>query len=98
MGWALVETRIELDHVPQVGARIQSFSATVGLHERVTHRLHWCFDLDSGSVLSVFEAVDVAFDTRARRSMVIPEPFRRHHESMLHPDLAPHATASLSET
>jgi acyl-CoA thioesterase FadM len=98
MGWALVETRIELDHLPSAGTRIQSFGATIGLHERVTHRLHWCFDLDSESVLSVFEAIDVAFDTRARRSMVIPETFRRHHERMLHRDLAPQRAASVSET
>src|SRR4051794_3658542 len=89
MGWALMETRILLDRLPRLGTRIQSFGATIGLHERATHRVHWCYDLDRGDVLCAFEAVDVAFDTVARRTMVIPEPLRRRQESLLHTDLAP---------
>lgn len=96
MGWALMETRVQLARLPTEGTRIQSFGATIALHERATHRLNWCYDLDSGTALCIFEAVDVAFDTRARRSMVIPETFRRHHEALLHPDLAPHPAASLT--
>jgi acyl-CoA thioesterase FadM len=89
MGWALMETRIQLDRLPRLGTRIQSFGATVALHERATHRVNWCYDLESGEVLCAFEAVDVAFDTRARRTMVIPEALRRRQESVLHTDLAP---------
>ena len=89
MGWALMETRVQLDRLPAVGTRIQSFGATIAIHERATHRVHWCYDLDRGAVLCAFEAVDVAFDTRARRTMVIPDEIRRRHEALLHPDLAP---------
>ena len=89
MGWALMETRVQLARLPRIGTRIQSFGATVALHERATHRMHWCYDLDRGDLLCVFEAVDVAFDTRGRRSMVIPESIRLRQASVLHPDLAP---------
>jgi acyl-CoA thioesterase FadM len=89
MGWAMMETRVQLARLPRLGTRIQSFGATIAVHERATHRIHWCYDLDSGEPLCAFEAVDVAFDTRSRRSMVIPASFRRQHESSLHPDLAP---------
>ena len=89
MGWALMETRVQLARLPRIGARIQSFGATIALHERATHRMHWCYDLDRGDLLCAFEAVDLAFDTRERRSMVIPESIRRRQESVLHADLAP---------
>lgn len=89
MGWALMETRVHLARLPRIGTRIQSFGATIALHERATHRLHWCFDLDRGDLLCAFEAVDVAFDTRARRTMVIPDAIRRRQQSVLHADLAP---------
>jgi acyl-CoA thioesterase FadM len=92
MGWALMETRVQLDRLPRVGTRIQSFGATIAIHERATHRMHWCYDLDRGEILSAFEAVDVAFDTRARRTMVIPDSIRRRQESVLHVDLAPRRT------
>jgi acyl-CoA thioesterase FadM len=89
MGWAVMETRVQLRHLPRLGTRIQSFAATIAVHERATHRLHWCFDLDTEEVLCAFEGVDVAFDTRARRTMVIPEEFRRRYEASLYEDLAP---------
>src|SRR3954462_4441080 len=89
MGWALMETRVQLARLPRAGMHIQSFCATVAIHERATHRMHWCFDLDRNEPLCTFEAIDVAFDTRARRSMVIPDPIRRRQESILHTDLAP---------
>lgn len=87
MGWALMETRVQLRRLPRIGTPIQSFGATIALHERATHRMHWCYDLDQGDLLCAFEAVDVAFDTRARRTMVIPESIRRRQEAALHPDL-----------
>ena len=87
MGWAVMETRVQLDRLPTAGTRIQSFGATIAIHERATHRIHWCYDLDRGEVMCAFEAVDVAFDTRTRRTMVIPDEFRRRQEAALHPDL-----------
>lgn len=89
MGWAVMETRVQLDRIPRVGTRIQSFAATIALHDRATHRLHWCYDLDTGRILCSFEGVDVAFDTRARRTMVIPDRVRQRLEASLHTDLAP---------
>ena len=92
MGWALMETRVQLARLPRAGMHIQSFCATIAIHDRATHRMHWCYDLDRDEPLCTFEAVDVAFDTRGRRSMVIPDAIRRRQESILHADLAPSRT------
>ncbi|HWE58017.1 MAG TPA: thioesterase family protein [Acidimicrobiales bacterium] len=89
MGWAVMETRVQLGRLPRVGTRIQSFGAYIAVHERATHRLHWCYDLDRGDVLCAFEAVNVAFDTRARRTMVIPDRFRTRMDAGVQPDLVP---------
>lgn len=89
MGWAVMETRVQLARVPRVGTRIQNFGATIAIHERATHRMNWCFDLDNGEILCAFESVDVAFDTVARTTMVIPEDFRHRYEASLQSDLAP---------
>lgn len=89
MGWAVMEARVQLARVPRLATRIQSFAATIAIHERATHRMNWCFDLDTGGVLCAFESVDVAFDTVARSTMVIPEDFRRRYEASLQADLAP---------
>lgn len=89
MGWAVMETRIQLDRLPRIGTRIQSFAATIAIHERATHRINWCFDLDTDEVLCAFESVDVAFDTLTRSTMVIPEDFRRRYQTSLQADLAP---------
>jgi acyl-CoA thioesterase FadM len=89
MGWAVMETRVQLDRLPRLGTRIQSFAATIAIHERATHRLHWCYDLDTGRILASFEGVDVAFDTRVRRTMIIPDQVRTRLAGSLHTDLAP---------
>lgn len=93
MAWASMETRIELCRLPTVGTRIQSFTAGVAVHDKVTHRLHWVYDLDEGDLLTAFEAVSLAFDIRGRRPMSIPERQRRYELRQLHPDLAPRPPA-----
>lgn len=89
MGWAVMETRVQLGSSLRVGTLIQSFAATIAIHERATHRMSWCFNLDTGEVLCAFESVDVAFDTVARRTMVIPDDFRHRYQASLQADLAP---------
>ena len=89
MGWAVMEARVRLSRLPRVGTRIQSCAATIAIHERATHRMSWCFDLDTGGILCSFESVDVAFDTVARTTMVIPDGFRRRYQASLQADLAP---------
>lgn len=89
MGWVVMETRVQLRRLPRIGTRIQSFAATIALHERATHRVNWCFDLGTGEVLCAFESVDVAFDTVSRATIVIPEDFRRRYQASLQSDLAP---------
>ena len=89
MGWASMETRIQTQRLPLAGERVQSFGATVAIHDKVTHRVHWCFDVDRGELVAAFEIVNMAFDTRGRRPMSIPDAHRRRELAALQPDLAP---------
>jgi acyl-CoA thioesterase FadM len=93
MGWASMETRIQILKLPRRGDRIQSFGAGVAIHDKVTHRMHWAVDLDSGEVLTAFEAVSMAFDIRGRRPMRIPDGYRQRDIERLQPDLAPQLIA-----
>ena len=93
MGWASMETRVRFGTMPRVGARIQSFGAGVAVHDKVTHRVHWTFDLDTEQILTAFEAVSMAFDIAARRPMSIPDAYREREVGALQPDLAPGALA-----
>jgi hypothetical protein len=72
---------------------VQAFGAGVAVHDKVTHRVHWTFDLDRGEVLAGFEIVNLAFDIRGRRPMSIPEAHRQRELAALQPDLAPRARA-----
>jgi acyl-CoA thioesterase FadM len=93
MGWAAMETRIQVGQLPSVGERIQSFGASVALHDKVMHRVHWVYDADSGALLTAFENVSMAFDIRGRKPMSIPDGYRQREEERVHPDLAPKALA-----
>jgi acyl-CoA thioesterase FadM len=89
MGWASMETRLQVRRLPVAGDRIQSFGAGVAVHDKVTHRVHWTYDLDRGDLLTAFESVSMAFDIRARRPVSIPDAIRRRELAGLQPDLAP---------
>jgi acyl-CoA thioesterase FadM len=93
MGWASMETRAVFGDLPRAGDRIQSFAATVAMHDKVVHRVNWAFGLDDGALLTAFESVSMAFDIRARRPMSIPDGYRRAESERMQPDLAPQALA-----
>lgn len=93
MGWASMETRAVFGTLPRLGSRVQSFAATVAVHDKVIHRLNWAFDLDTAELLTAFETVSMAFDIRGRRPMSIPEQHRELEERRLQLDLVPLATA-----
>ena len=93
MGWASMETRVRFGTMPRVGARIQSFGAGVAVHDKVTHRVHWTYDLDTEQLLTAFKAISMAFDIVGRRPMSIPETYRQRELDALQPDLAPGALA-----
>ena len=93
MGWASMETRVQVGRLPTLGTQIQSFGAGVAIHDKVTHRVHWTFDLGTGELLTAFEAVSMAFDIKGRRPMSIPDGYRRRHLERLQPDLAPQPVA-----
>ena len=77
MGWASMETRVQVGELPTVGDRIQSFGAGVAVHDKVTHRVHWAFDVESGELLTAFESISMAFDITGRRPMWIPDGYRQ---------------------
>lgn len=87
MGWATMETRIDILGLPKIGTRIQSFAATTEIADKTTQMSMWAYDLDSGDVLVSFEVVNLLFDIGARRSMVIPDDMRAEHLVRLHPEL-----------
>lgn len=89
MGWAVMENRIQIGTLPRAGTRIQSFGAGVGIQDKVTHKVHWTFDLDSGELLTAFESINMAFDIGGRRAMSIPAGYRERELERLQPDLAP---------
>jgi acyl-CoA thioester hydrolase len=89
MGWATMETRLQVGRLPVEGDRIQSFGAGIAVHDKVTHRIHWTYDVDRGELLTAFEVVSLAFDISTRRPVPIPEVHRRRELDALQPDLAP---------
>jgi acyl-CoA thioesterase FadM len=93
MGWASMETRAVFGAMPHAGDRIQSFAATVAMHDKVVHRVNWAFDLDSEALLTAFESISMAFDIRGRRPMSIPDGYRRAESQRMQPDLAPRRAA-----
>jgi acyl-CoA thioesterase FadM len=89
MGWASMETRVQMGELPAAGTRIQSFGAAIGVHDKVMHRLHWAYALDTGALLTAFESVSMAFDIGGRRPMSIPAGYRTRLLDQLQPDLVP---------
>lgn len=89
IGWATMENRMVVRRYPRQGDVIQSFGCTVAVHDKVTHRLMWAYDLERQDLLVAFEVVDVALDTVSRRAVSIPDELRGHAEARLRPDLAP---------
>jgi hypothetical protein len=88
MGWATMETHVQMGDLPRVGDRIQSFGALVALADKAMHRIQWAYDLDSGALLTAFEFVGLAFDVRNRRAVSIPDGYRARALERLQPDLA----------
>lgn len=89
MGWASMETRIATRRLPRRGDRIQSFSAVIGLADKVMHNIMWAYDVDREELLTTFEVVNLAFDIGARRPLSIPDRIRAAESARMHPDLAP---------
>ena len=89
MGWASMETRMVIARLPRLGDRVQSFSAAIALHDKVTHRVQWVYDLERGDLLTTFEIVNLAFDIKARAAMSIPANIRSAERALVHEDLAP---------
>ena len=89
MGWASMETRMTINRLPKLGDRVQSFSAVIGLADKVMHHIMWTYAVDAEALLITFEVVNLAFDIGARSPMPIPAPIRAAQAALLHPDLAP---------
>ncbi len=90
VGWATMETRVGIVHLPDLGTRIQSFGATTAIADKTTQMAMWAYDIDTGGLLVSFEVVSVLFDIGARRAMSIPDDLRAEHVAQLHPELGAH--------
>ena len=89
MGWASMETRMCIRRLPNLGDRIQSFSAVLALADKTSHRIQWAYDVERADLLTTFEVVNLAFDITARRPMSIPARQRAAEAAVLRPDLRP---------
>ncbi|MEZ5244767.1 MAG: thioesterase family protein [Acidimicrobiales bacterium] len=89
MGWATMESRLRVNRLPPLGARIQSFGATTAIERKTTRSTMWAYDLAEGDVLVAFEVVNLAFDIDARRSMLIPDDYLARERERFHPEFAP---------
>jgi acyl-CoA thioesterase FadM len=89
MGWATMESRLRVNRLPPLGARIQSFGATTAIERKTTRSTMWAYDLAEGDVLVAFEVVNLAFDIDARRSMLIPDDYLAREQERFHPEFAP---------
>ena len=85
LGWVTMETRIVTHRLPEIGTRIQSFTATTAMGDKVNQRSMWAHDLDRGDLLVSFELVSLMFDLDARRARSIPEGFG---DETVHPEFA----------
>ncbi len=86
MGWATMETRVCVNHLPALGSRIQSFSATVAIRDKTTQMVMWAFDVATGELLVSFEVVNLAFNIDERRAMSIPPEMRAAEQERLRPE------------
>ena len=89
MGWATMESRVNIASLPAKGTRIQSFGAVTAIERKTNRMTMWAYDLDSEDLLVVFEVVNLAFNIDERRSMLIPDDVREADQRRLHPELMP---------
>ena len=87
VAFASMETRLRIGRPVSLGTRIQSFGAVIALGNKITHELHWVYDLDTEDLLAVAEGVDLAFSIPNRRSCEMPPEVRAREEARLQSDL-----------
>lgn len=87
VGWATMETRVVINRLPELGTRIQSFSATTAIADKTNQMSMWVYAMDNSELLASFEVVSVLFDIGARRAMSIPDAMRAEQTARLHPEL-----------
>ena len=88
MGFATMESRASWARPARRGDRVQSFGAEVAINEKTMLSRHWLFDVDRAELIAVFSVLNLAFDTTARRAIVIPDSVRSRIGRRLYPDLA----------
>ena len=91
MGFATMETRSTWARAARLGDRVQSFHAELDIQAKTMLTRHWLYDVDRAELVAVFSVVNVAFDTTARRAIVIPDSVRERLGRRYHADLTPTA-------
>jgi len=88
IGFATMESQLQLVRLPKLGMRIQSFGAVTELRAKTYTRAMWVFDVNTAQLLVAFEIVNLCFNIDERRSMVIPDALRAEEERIFHPAFA----------
>jgi hypothetical protein len=83
IGWAMLENRQFLVATPRANAPIVTLHAPTRIGAKTQQMRRWTFDTDSGALLSVIDAVSLAFDLDARKATEIPAYMREDLEAMM---------------
>jgi acyl-CoA thioester hydrolase len=75
-GWAILETRSILLNVPRAGDLVSSIGADISIARKSRCSRRWTFDVTTGELLGINDAVAVALDLDARRAIEIPASVR----------------------
>lgn len=94
MAWATMESRLTINRLPPVGARVQSFGATTAIERKTTRSTRWVYDLEQGDVLVTFDLVNLAFDLDQRRSMLVPDDYLVRERRQFRPEFIPSSPTS----
>lgn len=83
IGWAMLENRQFLVSTPRANDPIATLHAPIRIGAKTQQMRRWTFDTDSGALLSVIDAVSLAFDLDARKATEIPATMREELEAMM---------------
>jgi acyl-CoA thioester hydrolase len=87
MSLASLESHSQMNELPALGTRIQSFTGVVELARKTMIRRNWVFDLDHERLIGSGTIVEIAIHLGKRRSLEIPPRIRAEFEASAQLDL-----------
>jgi len=88
IGYATMESQLQLVKLAEVGMRIQSFGVVTNIGDKTYTRVMWVFDINTAELLLTFEILNLCFNIDERRSMVIPDVLRVEEERWMYPQFS----------